>query len=196
MTETKDSQSPLNFTLMHGIYLSLISILLTLIIWSGKMDENFGIFASFFVHIANLIIILLYLTYSTRLYRDRIYNGEIRYGKAFSYGVLVFLCSSVISGFFSFILNRYIDPTYLQRVVEAYREHLYQWMTKYNTPQEQIDQTLALLKAGKMSTPLETLQQSFVSGVFGGAILSLFSAALVKKKSKIVVSSRTDNIEN
>jgi heme O synthase-like polyprenyltransferase len=124
------------------------------------------------------------LVYFTKQYRDTLFDGKITFGQAFTFGVLLVVFSSVISALFSYILNKYIDPEYMQRVMTMIQDKTYQLLANNGLSQEQIDSQMARLENKGIPSPMETLVSSLEGGLIGGAIMSLISSAIVKKNVK------------
>ncbi len=165
----------------YGLYLALISIVLSLIIWATSLMENIGLWGSMIIGLLNLLIAVIFLIIVTKAYRNNVLNGQITFGKAFSLGVMVVIFSTIITGLYSYIFNRFIDPTYMERVITAIKDSTYQWMAGKGIPEDQISATLDKIDQKGIPTPIETLVQSIKGGLIGGTIMSVLSSLIVKK---------------
>ena len=174
----------LKLTMTYGIYLAGISIVLSLIIWAAGLIERLGLYGTALIGLLQIILLAYLLVYYTKRYRDTLFDGKITFGQAFTFGVLLVVFSSIISSLFSYILNKYIDPEYSQRVMTMIQDKTYQLLANSGLSQDQIDAQMASLESREIPSPMETLITSLQSGVIGGAIMSLISSAIVKKNVK------------
>lgn len=174
----------LKVTMTYGIYLAAISIVLSLIIWATSLIEHLGLFGSAFIGVFQLVMLAFLLVYYTKRYRDTMFDGRITFGQAFSFGVMLVVFSSVISSLYSFILNKYIDPDYMHRVMTMIQDKTYQMLANSGLSQDQIDAQMTKFEERGIPTPIETLVSSLEGGLIGGAIMSLISSAIVKKNVK------------
>lgn len=174
----------LKVTMTYGIYLAAISIVLSLIIWATSLIEHMGLFGSAFIGVFQLVMLAFLLVYFTKRYRDTMFDGKITFGQAFSFGVLLVVFSSVISSLYSYILNKYIDPDYMHRVMTMIQDKTYQMLANSGLSQDQIDSQMTKFEQKGIPTPIETLVTSLEGGLIGGAIMSLISSAIVKKNVK------------
>lgn len=174
----------LKVTMTYGIYLAAISIVLSLIIWATSLLEHLGLFGSAFIGVFQLVMLAFLLVYYTKRYRDSMFDGRITFGQAFSFGVMLVVFSSVISSLYSFILNKYIDPDYMHRVMTMIQDKTYQMLANSGLSQDQIDAQMTKFEERGIPTPIETLVSSLEGGLIGGAIMSLISSAIVKKNVK------------
>lgn len=174
----------LKLTMTYGIYLAGISIVLSLIIWAAGLIERLGLYGSALIGVFQFVLLAYLLVYYTKRYRDTLFDGKITFGQAFTFGVLLVVFSSVISALYSYILNKYIDPEYMQRVMTMIQDKTYQLLANSGLSQDQIDSQMASLESREIPSPMETLISSLQGGVIGGAIMSLISSAIVKKNVK------------
>jgi prepilin signal peptidase PulO-like enzyme (type II secretory pathway) len=168
----------------YGIYLAAISIVLSLIIWATSLIEHLGLFGSAFIGVFQLVLMAFLLVYFTKRYRDTLFDGRITFGQAFSFGVMLVVFSSVISSLYSYILNKYIDPEYMHRVMTMIQDKTYQMLANSGLSQDQIDSQMTKFEEKGIPSPIETLVSSLEGGLIGGAIMSLISSAIVKKNVK------------
>jgi len=174
----------LKLSMTYGIYLAGISIILAVIIWAGNLMEYLGLFGSLFLAIIQLVIVVSFLLFFTKLYRNNLLDGKITFSQAFTFGVLIIVFSSVISSLYSYIFNKFIDPEYSHRIMTMMQDKTYQYMTSKGVPENQIDQAMKSFEDRGIPSPLETLKSSLIFGIIGGAIMSLISSAIVKKNVK------------
>jgi hypothetical protein len=173
--------SSMKLTMTYGIYLAGISIVLSLIVWATSLIEHMGLYGSVLIGLLQFVLLAFLLVYFTKRYRDTLFAGKITFGQAFTFGVLLMVFSSVISALYSYILNKYIDPEYMQRVMTMIQDKTYQLLANNGFSQDQIDSQMAKFENRGIPSPMETLVSSLEGGLIGGAIMSLISSAIVKK---------------
>jgi uncharacterized membrane protein (DUF485 family) len=169
--------------MIYGLYLGGISIVLSLIIWATSLMEHLGIFGSAFLGISQLILLVFLLIYFTKLYRDNELIGKITFGQAFVFGIIIVVCSTILSSIYTYVFNKYIDPEYSKRILLMIQDKTYQWMSGKGLSQDQIDSAMKKFEEQPIPTPIETLISSIKFGLIGGAIMSLISSAIVKKNA-------------
>ncbi len=167
----------------YGLYFGLISIVLSVIIWTTNLMEYLGLFGSVFLGILQLILLVFLLVYFTKLYRNNELGGKITFKQAFVFGVLIVVFSTIISSLYSYIFNKFIDPDYTQRVMTMMQDKTYQWMSSKGVPEDQIDSAMKKFEDKGIPSPIETLISSMEFGLIGGSIMSLISSAIVKKNA-------------
>ncbi|MDX9882486.1 MAG: DUF4199 domain-containing protein [Prolixibacteraceae bacterium] len=173
--------SPFKMALTYGIYMAIISIVITLIIWATSLMESLGLMGTSIVGLINLVITVVLLVIFTKLYRDNLLAGKITFGKAFTFGVLIIVCSSLITGLFSYILYKYIDPGYMERIMTSMQEKMYQMLSNKGMAEDQIDAAMRAFEEKGVPTPMESVQSALLGGLIGGSVMSLISSAIVKK---------------
>jgi uncharacterized membrane protein (DUF485 family) len=180
----EQSSNRLKVTMTYGIYLAGISIAISVFVWATSLIEHIGIFGSAFIGILQLALMAFLLVYYTKRYRDTMFNGKITFGQAFTFGVLLIVFSSVISSLYSYILNKYIDPDYMHRVMTMIQDKTYQMLSNSGMSQDQIEAQMIKIEEKGVPSPIETLVSSLEGGLIGGAIMSLISSAIVKKNAR------------
>jgi len=171
----------LKLSMTYGIYLAGITILLSIIIWATNLLEFLGLIGSSLIGIVQLVVMVMLLIYFTKLYRNNQLDGKISFSQAFVFGVLIVVCSSVISSLYNYIFNKFIDPDYTHRIMTMMQDKTYQFMTSKGLSEDQIDSAMKNFEDKGIPSPIETLKSSLIFGLIGGAIMSLISSAIVKK---------------
>lgn len=180
----EQSSNRLKVTMTYGIYLAGISIAISVFVWATSLIESIGLFGSAFIGILQLALMAFLLVYYTKRYRDTMFNGKITFGQAFSFGVMLVVFSSLISSLYSYILNKYIDPDYMHRVMTMIQDKTYQMLSNSGMSQDQIEAQMVKIEEKGIPSPIETLVSSLEGGLIGGAIMSLISSAIVKKNAR------------
>jgi prepilin signal peptidase PulO-like enzyme (type II secretory pathway) len=171
----------LKLAMTYGLYLAGIGIVISIITWAVNLMEILGLFGAFFIGILQLIILVFLLIYFTKLYRNNQLAGKITFGQAFVFGVLLVLCSTVVTSLYSYIFNKFIDPEYASRIVTMIQDKTVQFMANQKVPQDKIDETITKFQEQGIPSAIDSLVSSLKFGLIGGAIMSLISSAIVKK---------------
>ena len=180
----ENNSSPFKMALTYGIYMAIISIIVTLVVWATSLIETLGLMGSSIIAFINLIITVTLLVIFTKLYRDNLLEGKITFGKAFTFGLLIVICSSLITGVFSYILYKFIDPGYMERIMTVVQEKTYQILANKGLSEDQIDAAMRAFEEKGVPTPMQSVQSALLNGIIGGSIMSLISSAIVKKNTQ------------
>jgi len=172
-------------SLIYGLYLALISILISVIIWAGDLMQSFGIWGSAIIGLISIVITFVLLIVFTKLYRNKVLGGFISYGHAFKFGVLVVVFATIISSLYNLLFHTVIDPGYTENLMAVMQQKTISYMEQVGAPESQIDKTVE--KFSDIPTVWETIKQGLLIGVISGVILSLISAAIVKKKEEPII---------
>jgi Protein of unknown function (DUF4199) len=101
-------------------------------------------------------------------------NGFMSYGQGLGTGTILATVSGVIGGVFSYIYFTFIDPTYMQRVMDLTRSR----MEEKGMDDAQVDQAMAM--AEKFSGPMSTTIFAVLGALLIGFIISLVISAITK----------------
>lgn len=156
-------------SLLPGVYLAIALILVSVVFYvMGETFSKTAQYLSYPIMIAG--IIFGQISYKKDL------GGTMNYGQALGVGIITLVVASVISGLYTFVLYKFIDPS-LQEQLRLFTEE--QIIQQGKVPEEQLE--MAINMATKFQTPLFM----FIMAVFGGAIMgliiSLITAIFTKK---------------
>ena len=157
-------------TMTWGAITGIILIVFSLVLYLVHQSANQALgYLSYILLIAGIII-------GSIAYRDKVLGGFISYKDAFVMGLLITVFAGILSSFFSFILIRYIDPSVMEQAIAKAEEK----MMNRGMPEDQVE--LAIEKTREfMGSPL-TVLVGLLSFAFIGTIISLITAAIVKKE--------------
>ena len=164
-----------------GLYISAISIGISVLIWATSLMEKMGLFGSAFIGIIQFALLVYLLIFFTKKYRNEMLSGKITFSQAFTFGVLLVVLSSVVTSLYSYIFNKFIDPEYASRIMTMMQDKTYQFMSSKGVPEDQIESAMKKFEEKGIPSPLETLTTSLQVGLIGGVFMSLISSAIVKK---------------
>ncbi len=179
----EEKSSPLmKSSLTSGVYLGLISIFISVVIWAGALIESMGLFGGAILGLVSLVISFILVLVFAKRYRNKELGGYISFGEAFKFTMLVIIFSTIISLIYSYIFNAFIAPDYMKDLMAALQQKTMAFMESKGVPEDQMDK--ALKKFEEIPTIWKSLRQTALSGLIGGAIISLIVSAIVKKKEE------------
>lgn len=166
MTERTPSIWPI--ALKYGALTGVLFILYTLFTYISGNFGNFVINLLLSLAIATVGIVL-----AMREYKQQNF-GYMTYGKGLGIGIVVMVIASIISGIFSYIYIAFIDPSIVDKMIEASIAQ----MAGFGLDEEMLDEQRDQMAEG--FTPLKQLINAVVGGLFSGLILSLIISAIMK----------------
>ncbi len=135
--------------------------------------------ASMLISLINYGVIIGAIIYGTIRFRDDEMQGNISYGKAVGFGILISLFASIIYGFYFFLLTTFIDPNYMEGVY-AMLEELY---LDKGMSEDQVEMAIEMAK--KFQSPMMLLFSSIFGFVFMGTLFSLITSIFLKKEKPL-----------
>lgn len=166
----KKSNSVFKAALNHGLILGLALVIFAVLLFIFNLHLNK------YLGYVNYVIIIAFLIWGVKSYRDNSLNGVISYGKALGFSTIIVLIASLIFGIYNYLLISIIDPDYIEKMLALAEEQL----LKQGIPDEQIEMGLSLQK--KMMSPVLISLFSFLGMMFWGFIISLITSAFLKKE--------------
>ena len=156
-------------TLLSGIYLGVVLILYSVVLYST--GNSFSKAAQY----GTYPIIILGIIYGQISYKKAL-GGTMNYGQALAAGLLTMVFASFLSGLFTYLLYSVIDPS-MQEQLRIYTEE--QMAQQGNISEEQLD--MAVNMATKFQKPIIMFLMAIFGGAFMGTIISLITAIFTKK---------------
>ncbi len=161
--------SLLTSALTYGAGVGLILIIFSLLMYIS--DMNFSKLNQWVPY----FLLIIGIAYSTKVYRDKVLDGTMSFGKGFLFGWLVAVVASMLSVFWGLIMMNVIDPELMDRGLQFAEEKLLERGMSDN----QIQMALEMQK--KMMSGATGYIIGFVVYAIIGAIISLITAAVYKK---------------
>lgn len=167
------SKSALNF----GAKLGLVIMIISLVNYVFELYEA-STAISTVISILSIAILAGGIYMGTKSFRDTAGGGNITYGKALGYGTLVALFAGIITSAFAFIYLGFIDDSFLQYTLTQQEDQMYE----QGMPEEQIEMGMKMTKM--FMKPGALALMGILSNTFIGFIISLITAAILKKEPK------------
>ncbi|MCU4166280.1 DUF4199 domain-containing protein [Carboxylicivirga caseinilyticus] len=156
--------------LTYGIYLGVISILYSVIIYVAGMIGNKPLsYVSYLITIGILIWAML-------TYRDKVNGGYMSYGTGVGLGFMTALIGGILGSIFSYILMTVIDPSIPDQLFNMAIEEA---IAKNPEVEQNLDMVEGMMR--KMMSPTALALFGVVGSAIGGVIISLILAAIFKK---------------
>ncbi len=172
-------------SLNYGILFGLLLIIYSVVLYMFNIVPVGFSKLTLLLLVVNLAIYFFALWFFTKSYRNDILGGYIDYGKAFLFGLLIVAFSSILLAIYNYIFNAFIDPDYVQRLMDATQDWTREFMSSKGVPQSQIDITMEKMESKSLTTPLKYALQGILGSIIFGAIISLITSAIVKKKKEL-----------
>ena len=173
--ETKP-RSLFNNALIYGLFTAAISIVFSILTYI--LDVPFKSPLMYF----SFIILLGGIIYGTLQYKNNYLGGYMSFGKAFLSGFLIVATASVITSVYSYVFFTFIDPAYLERIISQTLEQTQAKLVEKGMSDDQMEPALAMTR--KFMTPMIMSIFAIIYSLLFGAILSLITAAILKKEDK------------
>ncbi len=157
-------------SIVSGIYLAIVLILISVIFY--VMGDPMSKVASYLTY----PVLIAAVVYAQISYK-KVLGGTMSYGQALGVGLLTVIFASVLSGIYTFVMHKYIDPS-LQEQLRLMSEE--QLVKQGRVPEEQME--MALNMAAKFQTPFMLLILGIFGGALGGLIISLITSIFTQKK--------------
>ncbi|MCK5029063.1 MAG: DUF4199 domain-containing protein [Bacteroidales bacterium] len=157
-------------SLKHGLIVGLVIIIYSVLLYVLELNliQALG-YVVYAILIAGFIL-------GTKAFRDTNLNGNISYGKAFGYSIVILLIASIIYSIYSYLLITVIDPDMVDKIIALGEEK----MLKQGMTDDQIEMAQSMQK--RFMSPVFMGIMSFIGTMFIGTILALITSAVVKKE--------------
>jgi hypothetical protein len=172
MEEKAKSSTPNALT--YGLITGAVMIVYSLIIYLLNLYLNKYLgYISFAILIAGS-------AYGTVQFRNKVLNGYISYGKAYSSGFMIALFASIISAVYAFFFYKFIAPDVVREILDMARQNI---MTRSpEMSDEQIEKAMEMT-AKFMTPPMMSLFVLLYS-IIVAAIAGLITSVFIKKEDK------------
>lgn len=173
--ETKP-RSLFNNAVIYGLLTAVISIVFSVLTYI--LDVPYKSPLMYF----SFVILLAGIIYGTLQYKNTTLGGYISFGNAFLSGFLIVMTAAVVTTLYSYIFFTFIDPSFLEKIIEQAMEQSETKMLEKGLSADQMEPALAMTR--KFMSPVMMSVFSFLGSALFGAILALIAAAFLKKENK------------
>lgn len=163
----KSSKSALNFGIMLGLVMMVLSLLIFIL----------ELYTLSWINWVTNIILIAGIVYGIKKRRDNELGGSISYGSALGYGTLVSLFVGLISSVFTALYLAFVDDSFIQFTLDKQLDEFY----AQGMADEQIDMAIGMTK--KFMNPTSIAIMGTIMTVIMGFIVSLIAGAFLKKEA-------------
>ena len=128
------------------------------------------------ISILRYVILAMLIIKGTKFLRDKLENGNIKYSRALSSGILISLFAGIIIGFYVIIEFQYIKPELMQEYIILQEEAVMK-MTWF--PEEQIEEQINRIH--QKASPVKYGSEEILNNTLWGLIMSVIIAIFLKK---------------
>jgi|GEM_PF-1809027 len=161
---------------VYGLVMAAIMIVISLLIY--LLDVNMytivGGILSFVIFVLALPITLMILS-GNSLRKQYAPNRQLSYLDALLNSFILLVIGFILSNLFSYVLNTWIAPGYLNHQVQMYMD----MMNQYNVPQDQIDKGIERIHQQN------NVGYNMMVSLISAAVLALLVSLVIRKKDKV-----------
>ena len=164
------------YVLDAGLKLGIIQAFYWLLIYLLGIEYLTNIWV---LLISLVISISLFVYFGTR-YR-KLNEGYLTFKDAFILLFIIFAISGAVTTVFQILLYHVIDPGLPKAMTEKILETTIGYMERFGSSESDIDKMVAEMENKESQYSIKGLLISYLWSFFGGAIISLIVAAIIKK---------------
>lgn len=157
-------------SLQMGVIVGIATIIYSVILYI--FDATFNQALGY----VNILILAAGIIWGLKQYRDKVLGGVISFGKCIGYGTLVGLFAAIISGIYTIVMMKFIDPELIQQLYLMMEDQ----MLEKGVPPEQIEQAMQMSK--KFTNPTFMAIGGIFSSTAIAVVISLIAGAIMKKE--------------
>ena len=187
-----NNKSALQSSMESGVFFGVFLVIMNIALYFFKV-KALSFSGNILMLLIQLIVYFFFIYFYTKRYKERELEGFISYNQAFFYGIMLMFFSAIILSFFLFILNKYIDPDLAHKNFEQAKEMTITFMQKHGIPEDKIDSTIQRLDASGIPNAAQIAINNIFSSLILGLILSLISAAILKKTANPFDAEKQNN---
>jgi hypothetical protein len=170
MEEKAKSATPNALT--YGLITGAVMIVYSLILYLLNLHLNK------YLGYVSFLLLIAGMSYGTIQFRDKVMNGFISYGKAYSSGFMIALFAGILGAIYAFIFYKFIAPDVVREMLDMVRQKI---MTRSpEMTDDQIEQAMNM--TAKFMTPPLMSFFFLLYCVIIAAIAGLITSAFIKKE--------------
>ena len=151
----------------YGLLLGLVSVIFSFIQLTFISDPETPL------RWLSILILIVGIVLAHKQFKQ-LNGGFMSYGEGVGIGAIMSAVSGIIGGLFTYIYFTFIDPTYMQRVMELTRSR----MEERGMTDAQVDQAMGMTE--KFATGPLSMLFTILGALLMGVILSLIISAVTK----------------
>ena len=162
------------FVINFGVMLGIISVIYGVFMYVTNVYLN----PSTIYGVISFLILIVIITLAIKAFKSE-NGGFLSLSEALKVGIGVAVIGGIIAAIWSFVLTTYIEPEYVNQVMEAGREKMIESQPEMS--EAQIDAAMGM--TAKLSSPPIAFALSIVGSLFFGLIISLIVGLIMKNKN-------------
>lgn len=171
--ETQDNSKRKNVMINYGLLLAFFSILVSVINFAfGNAYEP-----HWSINVITLIAMVVAIVLGIKEYKKQ-NNGFLSLGQGLKIGVGIALISAIISAIYIFIFAKFIEPNFVDNIIELQRQ---KFLEDPNMSEEMID---TIGKNTKDYFYAYTIGSILIFSIFLGFVVSLIASLVMQRKEE------------
>ena len=170
---------PKKIAINYGIILGVLSILISVLIYAFDKHHD----QDWITRSPGLIVMIIIIFLGIKKFRE-FNDGYLKLSQALKTGIGIALIGAIISLIYTFIFLNYIEPNYMDEMMEIQELAIIDRFPDFTD--EQIEKQMEMVR--KFSTPAMTTAFALIISIFFGFIISLISGLILKKSNEEITS--------
>ena len=170
---------PKKIAINYGIILGVFSILISVLIYAFDKHHD----QDWITRSPGLIVMIVIIFLGIKKFRE-FNDGYLKLSQALKTGIGIALIGAIISLIYTFIFLNYIEPNYMDEMMEIQELAMMDRFPDFTD--EQIETQMEMVR--KFSTPAMTTAFALIISIFFGFIISLISGLILKKSNEEITS--------
>ncbi len=162
------------FVLNYGLLLGIVSVIFGVIMYVTNVYLDPGVIYS----AIGFLVLIVIITLGIKAFKTE-NDGYLSLGEALKVGIGVAVIGGIITAVWSFVLMNYIEPEYMNQIMEVQREKMIEMQP--NMTESQLEAASEM--TSKMSSPLMIMAFSLIGNLFFGLVISLIAGLIMKNKN-------------
>ncbi len=162
------------FVLNYGLLLGIVSVIFGVIMYVTNVYLDPG----FIYSAIGFLVLVVIITLGIKAFKTE-NGGYLSLGEALKVGIGVAVIGGIITAVWSFVLMNYIEPEYINQIMDVQREK----MVEMNPNMTDAQMESAMEISSKMGSPLMIMAFSLIGNLFFGLVISLIAGLIMKNKN-------------
>ena len=162
------------FVLNYGIMLGIISVIFGVIMYVTNVYLDPGIIYT----LIGFLVLIVIISLGIKAFKSE-NGGYLSLGEALKVGIGVAVIGGIIAAVWSFVLMNYIEPDYMNQMMEVQREKMVE--AQPDLTESQLDAAEEM--TAKFASPIMVVAFSLIGNLFFGLIISLIAGLIMKNKN-------------
>ena len=162
------------FVLNYGLILGIISVIFGVVMYVTNVYLN----PSIIYTIIGFLILITVISLAIKAFKTE-NGGFLSLSEALKVGIGVAVIGGIIAALWSFVLMNYVEPDYMNQMMEVQREK----MIEMQPDMTEAQLNSAAEMSSKFSSPLMVMAFSLIGNLFFGLVISLIAGLIMKNNN-------------